>query len=170
MKTIRKLLFLVVLHQCATSALVAQIGIPQKSTAPDKAFLFTRFPQKFECSYTALAKLFNAEENEEVSIPLTSGNSFKGTVITKIQQDENVSTINVLSSNYAGAMLSLSLINQPGSKPEIIGRILNPRNSDVLVIQRSGDKYFVTKELAKFVMADCPLPEHITDQAEGSKS
>ncbi|RYY22490.1 MAG: hypothetical protein EOO04_15710 [Chitinophagaceae bacterium] len=165
MKTIQKLLFLALIYQCAPAVSVAQAGIPLKSSTPEKTFLFSRFPQKFECSYATLEQVFDAEENQEVTIPLISGNSFKGTVIAKTRQDENVSTINILSSNYAGAMLSLSHIKQADGKAELIGRILNPRNSDVLVIQRSGDKYFVTKELAKFVMADCPLPENISDQS-----
>ncbi len=163
MKTIRKLLFLVILHQFTSPVLMAQRGIPLKSSSPEKSFLFTKLPQKFECSYSALAKLFEASENDDVVVPLTSGNSFKGTVITKRRQDENVSTINILSSNYAGAMLSLSMISQAGIKPEFIGRILNPNNGDVLMIQRDGEKYFVTKELAKFVMVDCPLPGSITE-------
>jgi hypothetical protein len=164
MKTIRKLLFLALIYQCAPSALVAQANRPVKSVIPEKPMLFNRLPQKFECTAASLRKLFSSQVNDFVRLPLVNADFFAGTVSTRVQVDSNVTSINILSSNFPGTMLNVSLMKQADGTEKITGMFLNPRNGDMMMIEKENDHYFIRKALSKFVMTECPLPEDVNAQ------
>jgi hypothetical protein len=166
MKTIQKLMFLVLFYQLMPSLLVAQATRPEKSANPDKPFIFSALPERFECATAALKQVFSAQLNDAISIPLPGNRFFKGVVKARVQRDANVLSVNVHSTNFPGAMLNLSLIIQPDKTEKIIGRVLNPQKGDALVIERVNDRYFISKDLQKFVMTDCPLPEMVQDQSD----
>ena len=159
MKILQKLLFLGLLYQLSPSVLVAQSRTALKPLTPDKPFLFARIPDKFRCEANDLQKLFTAEVDEQISFPLPGNQSFKGTVSAKVQRNPSVLSINILSSNFPGTLLNLSLIQQADKSQKIVGRFLNPKNGDVLLIEQQDNAYYITKELQKFVMSECPLPE-----------
>jgi hypothetical protein len=159
MKNVQKLLFLVLLYQLMPFLLAAQPLVATKSLTPDKPHIFTRLPSKFECSLTNLKKLFAAELGQKVSLPFHGSTVFNGTVTAKLQTEPGVVKLNVMSSNFPGAMLNMSLIIQPDKSEQIIGRIINPKNGDVLLISEENKRYYFIKDLKTFVMADCPLPD-----------
>ena len=158
MKTLQKLLFLVLISQVVPSLLNAQASIPVKSTNPEKPMIFSGLPEKSELGASALKQLFTLPLQENISISLSRTIIFKGTVVTKVQRDENVLSINILSTNFPGTLLNLSLIRLPNQSEKIIGRFLNPATGDVLVIEQQNERFYITKDLQKFVMAECPLP------------
>jgi hypothetical protein len=161
MKTLQKLLFLGLIYQALPFASFAQPGTLLKSVTPDKPFLFARIPEKFECDARVLRQLFSAEVNDNISFSLPGNQFFKGTVNAKVQRDENVLSVNIFSTNYPGTLLSISLVKETGKSEKMLGRFLNPRNGDVLLIEQENDRYFITKDLQKFVMTECPLPEAV---------
>jgi hypothetical protein len=158
MKTMQKLLFLVLIYQALPFMSFSQAGAPVKSRTPDKPYIFSGLPQKFECNRSTLRSLFTTSVNDEITLELTRSITFTGKVSAKVQQDANVLSINILSSNFPGTLLNISLIIQPDKSEKMVGRFINPRNGDVLMIGSENDRYFITKDLQKFVMADCPLP------------
>lgn len=158
MKTIQKLLFLVLILQSASFSLSAQTVAPVKSLTPEKPLIFSALPEKFECSASVIRQLFGASVNDQVSISLTGNITFRGTVSARVQRDPNVMSVNVLSSNFPGTLLNISLITNPDKSEKMIGRFLNPRNGDVLVIDHHNDRLVITKDAQKFVLAECPLP------------
>ncbi|HTE28254.1 hypothetical protein [Flavitalea sp.] len=166
MKTIQKLLFLVLISQSVPFLLSAQTGPSVKSLNPEKPMIFSGLPERFECSVIALRQLFAASINDEISFSLTRNVTFRGTVAARVQRDPNVLSVNVLSSNFPGTLLNISLITNADKSEKIIGRFLNPRNGDVLVIEQQNDRLYITKDLQKFVMTECPLPGMV----EGSGS
>jgi hypothetical protein len=158
MKTIQKLLFLVLISHAVPFLLSAQTGPPVKSLNPEKTRIFTGLPERFECSPTALRQLFSASPNDEINFSLTGNISFKGTIATRVQRDPNVLSVNVFSSNFPGTLLNISLITNADKSEKIIGRFLNPQSGDVLLIEQENDRLYITKDLLKFVMSECPLP------------
>ena len=166
MKTIQKLLFLVLISQSVPYLLSAQTGPQLKSLNPEKPMIFSGLPERFECSTTALRQLFSASLNDEISFSLTRNVTFRGTIAARVQRDPNVLSVNILSSNFPGTLLNISLITNVDKSEKIIGRFLNPRNGDVLVIEQQNDRLYITKDLQKFVMTECPLPGMV----EGSGS
>ena len=164
MKTIQKLLFLVLISLAVPYLLTAQTGPPLKSLNPEKTKIFTGLPERFECSTTALRQLFSASPNDEISISLTRNVTFKGAIATRVQRDPNVLSVNVFSSNFPGTLLNISLITNADKSEKIIGRFLNPRSGDVLVIEQQNDRLYIIKDLQKFVMSECPLPGMVEGQ------
>ncbi|MET0244562.1 MAG: hypothetical protein ABW174_13880 [Flavitalea sp.] len=159
MKTFHRLLLIAIIYQFMPSALVAQPGRPTKSSTPEsKPFIFSRLPEKFELSTRTLKNIFNLNLNDEIDLPLPGGNAFRGTVSSKVQRDENVLSVNIMSSNFPGTLLNISLITHPDKTEKMIGRFLNPRSGDVMLIEKENERYVVTKDLQKYVMAECPLP------------
>jgi hypothetical protein len=159
MKTLQKLLFLVVISQSMPFLLTAQAAIPVKSTNPEKPMIFSGLPEKFDFAASTLKQLFTLSIKESVAIPLSHNIVFKGTVVAKVQRNENVLSVNILSTNFPGTLLNISLIHQPNQPERIIGRFMNPASGDVLLIEQENDRFYITKDLQKFVMTDCPLPE-----------
>ena len=159
MKTVQKLLFLVLISQSIPFVLTAQASIPVKSTNPEKPMIFSGLPERFEFSASVLRHLFTLPLNEDISVSLSRNFVFKGTVAAKVQRNVNVLSVNILSTNFPGTLLNLSLIRQPGQSEKIIGRFLNPRSGDVLIIEQQNDRFYITRDLQKFVMTDCPLPQ-----------
>ena len=158
MKTLQKLLFLVLIYQSIPALVSAQAAIPLKSQNPEKPFNFAGLPDRFECSYSALRQLFVAEINDEITLQLTRNLSFHGIVATKLQRDANVLSVNIFSSNFPGTLLNISLIRNANQTEKIIGRFINPKKGDVLLIEQEKNRFYITKDLQKFVMSDCPLP------------
>lgn len=165
MKTYQKLLFLALIYQSMPSALVAQAKKSEKSVNPDKPFLFQRLPARFECSASSLKQVFSTRVNDLVQIPLGGNAVFAGIVNAVVQVDANVTSVNIFSSNFPGTMLSLSLVKQPDGSAKMTGMFLNPKNGDMLMLEQDKEKYFIRKELSKFVMTECPLPSQVKTTA-----
>ncbi|RYY26996.1 MAG: hypothetical protein EOO04_09985 [Chitinophagaceae bacterium] len=165
MKTIQKLLFLVLISQSIPFLLSAQRGPSTKSLNPEKPMIFSGLPERFECNTAVLRQLFTTSLNDEISFELTRNVNFRGKIAARVQRDANVLSINILSSNFPGTLLNISLITNADKTERIIGRFINPRNGDVLMIDQENNRLFITKDLQKFVMTECPLP----DMVEGSR-
>jgi hypothetical protein len=163
MKTVQKLLFLVLILQTASVSLSAQTAAPVKSLNPEKPLIFSGLPERFESNATVFRQLFGASLNDQVSISLTRNITFRGTIAARVQRDPNVLSVNVLSSNFPGTLLNISLITNPDKTEKIIGRFLNPRNGDVLVIDQQNERLFISKDSQKFIMTECPLPGTVED-------
>ncbi len=159
MKNFQKLLFLVLILQSMPFLLTAQASIPVKSSNPEKPMIFSGLPEKIEFNPSVLRQLFKLPLAENVSFSLSRNIIFRGTVVAKVQRDENILSVNILSTNFPGTLLNISLIKQADQTEKIIGRFLNPGNGDVLVIEQQNDRFYLVKDLQKFVMAECPLPE-----------
>ena len=168
MKTLQKLLFLALIYQVMPVLLAAQPVNPRKSLTPDKPLIFSRLPDKFEYSTSVLRALFDAGINDNICIPLPGNNFFKGVVNAKIQQDANVLSVNVFSSNFPGTLLNISLITMADKTEKMIGSFINPRNGDVLMIEHEKGHYYIRKDLQKFVMTECPLPGMVEDQSDSN--
>jgi hypothetical protein len=159
MKTIQKLLFLALIYLSMPSALVAQARRPEKSVTPDKPFIFSRLPARFECSATSLKQLFHAQLNDQVQLSLSANTVFAGVVNARVEVDANTMSVNILSSNFPGTLLTISLMKQSDGSEKMTGMFLNPQNGDMLMLEQDKDKYVIRKQLSKFVMTECPLPE-----------
>jgi hypothetical protein len=159
MKTIQKLLFLVLISQSMPFLLSAQVSRPVKSSNPEKPMIFSGLPERSDLPANTLRQLFALNLADNATIPLSRNVVFKGTVVAKVQRDQGVLSVNILSTNFPGTLLNISLIRQPNAPERIIGRFLNPANGDVLLIEQQDDRFYIAKDLQKFVMTECPLPE-----------
>jgi len=147
---------------CATGLLVACIFAFQSISAQqqpvtqqpviNKASTLAQLPSKLECSIPALQKLSSFRKSENVTLSL--GNfEFAGELVEKIQSAAGVLNMNIRSTNMPGAFCTISVITED-NKQKLVGRIINPKSDDVLVLTEENNQYFWVKQPREHFMTE----------------
>lgn len=119
----------------------------------NKTFTLAQLPQKLECSFPAPQKLSAIRKAENVSLLL--GNfEFTGHVIDKVQRSPGVVTMNIRSTNFPGALFTVSVITEADNTQKLVGRIINPQSDEVLVLTEENNKYFFVKQERRLFMTE----------------
>lgn len=121
---------------------------------PEKSKIFQRMPSRFSVYATAMEKLFSLQQNSKVVIPLDGTSFFEGTVLEKVQQNEQVTSINISSSNFDGALLTLSRRSIPGQPVTYIGRVVSMKHGDAFTMTMQGDEIVFTKQQQSLTVAE----------------
>ena len=131
----------------------AQGEPPLNQQLPEKPFLFSNLPNKFECNQEVLQKLFNLSVNQKFTITLADTFRFEGEMSGKYIRNKYLTSINILLRNYDGALFNVSRILETKGIT-YTGRILNTNNGDVLQLIKEKEKYFFVKQERRFVMVE----------------
>ncbi len=116
---------------------------PTHKLLPEKALLFNKLPEQFKITNLLIEKLFAGT----VIIPITANSFFEGVIIDKVQKSPNVTNINIKSTNYDGALLSVSKITYNDFTTKYNGRIISIHYGDVfLLTQENNTLYFKKKK------------------------
>lgn len=128
-----------------------QQPITQKP-ALNKASSIAQLPEKLECNLPALKKLSSTRISDKVAMSL--GNyEFAGELVDKTQQAGGVVSMNIRSTNMPGAFCTVSVITATDNTQKLIGRIINPKTDEVLVLTEENNRYFwVKKPKAHFMV------------------
>jgi hypothetical protein len=108
--------------------------------------MFTALPPSVNCQPSELKKLFSLHINDDVSIRLNDQFVFSGTIIDKVERKSGVVSLNIRSTNFPGALFTISSVNLPGNKTGYTGRILHPSYGDVLELIQENDQYYLRKK------------------------
>ena len=136
----------------AFQSISAQQPIAQRP-ATGKALSLTQLPQKLECNLTNLQKLSATRKSENISLLL--GNvEFAGQVVDKVQRSAAVVSMNIRSTNFPGALFTLSVITQADNTQKLVGRIVNPQSDEVLVLTEENNRYFLVKHPRELFMTE----------------
>jgi hypothetical protein len=143
---------LLVVCICAFQSISAQQQPINQKPVLNKALTLAQLPQKLECNLPALKKLSSTRLSDNVA--LTLGNyEFAGEVIDKVQHTTGVVSMNIRSTNMPGAFCTVSLITQADNSQKLIGRIINPKSDEVLILTEENNRYFwVKKPKAHFMV------------------
>lgn len=136
---------------CSVQNLQAQT--PPLNQPVDKPLLFASLPGKLECNLEEVDRLFMADASEKLSIQLNNHLQLSGTVMEKVRKSPEVLTINFKTSNYGGALFTISRIIQNGVI-RYTGRLISKDNGDVLMMVKEDDRYYFTKMSQRFVMVE----------------
>jgi len=131
----------------------SQVEPPINQQSADKPSLFSSLPEKFECSFTQLEKLFSISPPQRISLKLNSAFEIDGILAEKFERSSHFTSINIKLSNYADALFNLSR-TEDKSGVSYTGRIVSIKHSDALVLKRENGKYFFVKEQQKFLMVE----------------
>ena len=145
-----------ILFLVTTLDLSAQESAIKQEVIPDKPMVFSKLSAKSEARFADLKKIFSYKIADKISIPI-DGITFIGEVVEKIQREGGVTSMNILSTNFPGALLNITIINESDNTQKINGRIINPRSGDVLVITQENGRYIIKKESQKLFMPECSL-------------
>lgn len=131
----------------------AQTPVAVKQQLPDKPLQFSSFPDKFECNFSVLENLGTARATEKVSFQFGK-TVFDGNITERVQASPTVTSINIRSTSFPGALFNLCIQVQPDNTKLLSGRIINPQSGDVLVLVREDGRYFLQKQPQKFFMTE----------------
>ena len=131
----------------------AQGEPPLNQQLPEKPFLFSNLPNKFECNLEVLEKLFSLSANQKFTIKLNDDFHFDGVVSGRFIRNQHLTSINFLLQNYEGSLFNVSRISETKGVT-YAGRILNINNGDVLQLVKEKEKYFFVKQERRFVMVE----------------
>jgi hypothetical protein len=131
----------------------AQISPPTRKLLPDKPSLFSKLPELFEVSSLFMEKLFAGPDSGTVRIPI-GNNFFEGSITEKIQQNPHAVSINIRSSNFDGALLSISRITYGDFSVKYIGRIVSIHYGDVFLIEQQNNTLYFKRQQQSIVITE----------------
>jgi len=131
----------------------AQSPVAVKQQLPDKPLQFSSLPDKFECNFSTLDRLSTSRATEKISFQFGKV-VFDGDITERVQASPTVTSINIRSTNFPGALFNLCIQVQPDNSKILSGRIINPKSGDVLVLVRENDRYYLQKQPQKFFMTE----------------
>lgn len=139
-----------------TLDLSAQESAIKQGVTPDKPMVFSKFPAKAESRFTDLKKIFSYNVSDKISIPFGTI-TFTGEVVSKIQRQGGVTSMNIRSTNFPGSVLNISIVPEADNTQTINGRLINLKSGDVIVITQENGRYIIKKESLSLYMPECSL-------------
>lgn len=136
----------------ASPCIFAQQPISGTSGNNNSVF-FSRLPKKIDCTLPALQKIPNARISENISMQLGDV-QFAGQVVEKVQPEAGLLSMNIRSTNFPGALFTISVITEADHTQKLVGRIVNPQSDDVLVLTEENNRYFWVKQPRQFFMTE----------------
>ena len=129
-----------------------QQPITQKP-ALNKASSIAQLPEKLECNLPALKKISSTRISDKVA--MTLGNyEFDGELVERTQQSAGVVSLNIRSTNMPGAFCTVSVITGADNTQKMVGRIINPKTDEVLVLTEENNRYFWVKKPKEHFMVE----------------
>src|SRR6476620_11942209 len=145
MKILKTGLLSLLLSVCIARAGAQSIGATKEGTF-NKTELFRDLPHRMEVSRQALAPLLQNNVGEKVSIPLASGFTLDGVVVSKSNAAERrYKTVVIKSTNRPGASFTITGIQKADGTMQYSGRMLSLKNSDAYEMKEDGGRLALEK-------------------------
>lgn len=109
--------------------LISTVSFAQQNT-PSKPKLFQNYSDVITCSETELARVFNFNEGQNVSMALANNFSFSGTVTSNLVKYSNLQSVIVKSPAFSNAIFQVSKRTNDDNSITYIGRIINQNYFD----------------------------------------
>jgi hypothetical protein len=123
--------------------------------ALSKASTLAQLPLKLECNVPALRKLSSTRIADKVALAL--GNfEFAGELVEKVQASAGVVSMNIRSTSMPGAFCTVSVITDANNNQKMVGRIINPKSDEVLVLTEENNRYYWIKKPKQYFMVEEP--------------
>lgn len=142
-----------ILKTCALCALLTVIflGASAQGTIPlnepdyNKPKLFADLPDKIQVNLDALTPLFNLGMNASVTVNLTEGFPYTGTVVSATKSS-SVQSVVIRSANRQGSALTFTRVILEDGSYKYLGRIISLRHSDVFELVKEEESYYFKKK------------------------
>ena len=131
---------------CAACAFAQRIGPAKTETSFNKPELFRDLPNRMDVSQQSLAPLLQNNVGEKVSIPLASGFTFDGVVVSKSNAAERrYKTVVIKSTNRPGASFTITGLQKADGTMQYSGRMLSLKHSDAYEMKEDGGRLALEK-------------------------
>ncbi len=149
MKNIRTTVLCTCISLFSLSAFAQNSEVPPVNE-PDynKPKLFAAYPEKIAVDLTTINNLFLASVGAAVDLNIATGSSFRfaGEVVSTVSKYENrIRSVVVRSSNFNGAVLTVSRITNTDGSITYTGRLLSRQHGDVYELQYLNDRFSLVK-------------------------
>ena len=138
---------------CSHAGVVNAQDLPPVNRATVlKPLLFNRFPAKSLLNPEALQSIFLAKNHFHA---LEIGDQqLQAEMITRVQQNPNVESINFRIPDFPGALLTISRVKLNDGSTKFNGHLVSRDNGDVLTLIEENGKYYFIKEEQRLVMTE----------------
>lgn len=152
MKFLKTGIICLLLSLCAASTFAQSRSLTRDGNSK-KPQLFNDLPQRIPVNMQSFAQLLQKGIGENVNVPLASGFTFTGIVVSKSDASEvRSNTVVIKSSNRPGAALTITGIRKGDGTIRYSGRMLSLKHSDAFeMIERDGGFALEKKDLGELV-------------------
>ena len=132
---------------------IAQVEPPLHQQVPDKPLLFSSLPDKFECNILQLQTLFSGNISDRTNLKLGADFHPQAIVSGIFKKSPTLISINIKLPEYDDALFTISLVNDENGN-RYLGRIVNSRYGDMLLLEKEKNKYYFVKQQQRFIMVE----------------
>lgn len=145
MKNLYIILFMLL---CISHTATAQTPAPKPSQ-------FSAYAERLNCTEAQLSALLDKPEHTVISFTLPGGFEFRGIVQSSVQKYANLKTAIIRSTNFPGAVFSLSKRSDNVAGEQYVGRIMSFQHSDVYELQLANGQYSFEKKKFDDLVHSC---------------
>lgn len=150
MKNLRTTVLCAVLALSATGSFAQEKNKAVPVNEPDynRPKLFAGLPDKIQVSAETLGSLFNTALGRSASITVSEESHFQfnGEVISSGIKSQNVQSVVIRSTNYNGAVFSVSKTNNADGTVSYRGRIISFKHGDFYNLENQNGQYTLVKK------------------------
>ena len=152
-----RLLYIICLF-CSFS-LQAQEKAPLREPDYNKPKLFNSLPATMQVNKQDLLNIVSPglQKDQEISLPLAGGKSspFTGKIAYSFNpENQQVRTVTIRSTNFNGAVLSLSSLTNDDGTVSFTGRIFSYQHGDAFELQEKDHQYYWIKKNLNELMTE----------------
>jgi hypothetical protein len=129
---------------------VAQTGVvPVNEPDYNKPALFSSLPDQIRLDMTTVTNLFNSGVGSVVDVNLSQATFFRfaGQIVSSVSKyDNKILSVVVRSSNYPGALLSISKITAEDGNTTYSGRIVSMAHGDLFELKNIDNQFTLVKK------------------------
>lgn len=140
---------LAVFLSLACTAAIAQ-------TKDDRPKLYASLSETIQIDKNIFANVLDATEGKDISVRMSEGFTFSGTVISNFTKYNNLHTVMVRSNENTGSVLQITLIKEDNNI-SYSGRILNNNAADGFEIKNKNGEYYLQKFETIKILEPCKL-------------
>lgn len=118
-----------------------------------RATTLAQLPPKLACNFSAVKGLSANRISDKINMTLGDF-EFSGELIEKVQPAAGVVNMNIRSTSMPGALCTVSVITQSDNTQKLVGRIINPKSDEVLVLTEENNRYFWIKKPKQYFMVE----------------
>jgi hypothetical protein len=149
MKMLSKYLFSVLFSLICTHSFA--------QTTDSRPALYAAYPSSISINKTSLDNLLTNETGKVVSMPLSAGFTFEGTVISNVTKYNSMHTVMVRSVEHAESIFQITKTENKENVISYSGRIFNKNAADGYEIKNNNGEYSLQKFETAKILDPCKL-------------
>jgi hypothetical protein len=132
------------------------ITVKAQHPAGSKPELFSRYPEKINCTEAELSKVFAAATDQTISFSFSDNFLFSGIITSNVVKYSNLQTAVIRSAVFSDAIFVLSKITDENGSINYVGRIINQKYFDGYELKKDdANNYQLVKIETGRVIQDC---------------